>query len=186
MKGISLITKENYSAALKSNNDTLILMPPLDHPFILSPMQKAEEIHSEYSKSENTNGIIILHYLKTAPKKINIRVCHDHYIQRRKNKFKIAALNHQKIKHWVYHGEMIYHMKFIPMTFQDNTPWPREREIAFISYFFNLARKPQLTTDRPACNAKIAQALKGNLTKDYPKKHVRVAMWLVNLGLWKA
>lgn len=184
MKGVFLMSTENYSTTLKSNNEKLTLMLALDHPFVIRPAQNIKELNLEYGKSESLHGILILHYLKS--NSINVRVCHNHCIQRNFNKFKIVAFNHYRTRHWFYDGELVYQLKFIPMTCPEGTPWPKERQTEFIRYFFDLGDRIKISTDRPAQPEKIARALKGSPTQPSPKDHSRVITWLVRLGLWRS
>ena len=175
---------DNNHKHLLEPGEKLELMPSIDHPFVTSPAQSATAILSEYQQSAGICGVIILHYAQSDG--INIKICHSHCIQWSSNKFKIVAFNYFRTSHWNYKSEFIYKIKFIPMVFQDGTLWPKEKQKALVSYFFDLGKKAEAYSNRSAQPEKIVRALNGERVIPPPKQRSRVAKWLVRHGILKS
>lgn len=177
------MSDNNYKHQLESG-EKLELMPSIDHPFVTSPAQSATAMLSEYQGSEGVCGAIILHYAQ--PDGINIKICHNHCIQWSPNKFEVVAFNYFRTRHWIYKSEFIYKIKFISMAFEDGTPWPKEKQRALISYFFDLGKKATPPLNRSVQSVKIARALNGERITPLRKQSSRVAKWLVRHGILKS
>ncbi|MCB4796685.1 hypothetical protein LGR51_19485 [Pseudomonas sp. NP21570] len=147
-------------------NKNLKLLPHINHYFLTVPPQSANEVALEYGKSQKQHGILVLHYVSSGA--IRIRVCHTYFSRINSETFEIAAFNYYRKKNWRYYGFRIYKIKFIPMVNLDGSAWPQEQQTAFISYFFNLGKANNISSERIQ-QVQIIRAFSGKLFERAPK-----------------